>query len=230
MREWLNCTHVGDCRELMRAMADDGVRVQTCVTSPPYFGLRDYGVEGQIGLEQTPGEYVERMLGATVVNQQEADRDIPKLIATPAAVRFVSCEPLLGPIDLDHQWFEAEFFGHADDCNDDLCALNADMHSCAGQVCPQPSIDWVIVGGESGPGARPMHPEWVRSIRGQCIDAHVPLHFKQWGEWAPNCLCGTRDAHRTTKRPAPGKPGVMFRCGREAAGRELDEKVWAEFP
>ena len=169
-------------------------------------------------------------LGATVVNQEEADRDIPKLIATPAAVRFVSCEPLLGPIDFDHEWFETESFGHADDCNDDLCALNADMHSCAGQVCPEPSIDWVIVGGESGPGARPMHPEWARSIRDQCVDAHVPFHFKQWGEWAPNCLCCTMDAHRTTKRPEPGKPGVMFRCGREAASRALDEKVWAEFP
>ena len=60
MREWLNRTHVGDCRELLRAMADGGARVQTCVTSPPYFGLRDYGVEGQIGLENSPAEYVER--------------------------------------------------------------------------------------------------------------------------------------------------------------------------
>ena len=97
-------------------------------------------------------------------------------------------------------------------------------------MCPQASINWVIVGGESGTGARPMHPEWVRSIRDQCVDAHVPFHFKQWGEWAPNCLCGTMDAHRTMKRPEPGKLGVMFRCGREAAGRALDEKVWAEFP
>jgi DNA modification methylase len=62
MREWLNRTHVGDCRELLKEMAADGVRVQTCVTSPPYFGLRDYGVEGQIGLEPTPAEYVERMV------------------------------------------------------------------------------------------------------------------------------------------------------------------------
>ena len=62
MREWLNRTHVGDCRELLKQMAADGVRVQTCVTSPPYFGLRDYGVEGQIGLEPTPVEYVERMV------------------------------------------------------------------------------------------------------------------------------------------------------------------------
>ena len=169
-------------------------------------------------------------LGATVVSQQEADRDTPKLIATPAARHFVSCEPLLGPIEFDHEGLESETFGHAAACHDDLCGLNGDAHSCAGHVYPQPAIDWVIVGGESGPGARPMHPEWARSIRDQCIDAHVPFHFKQWGEWAPNCLCGTRDAHRTTRRPEPGKMGVMFRCGRRRAGRELDRKVWAEFP
>ena len=62
MPEWVNRTHVGDCRELLRAMGEDGVRVQTCVTSPPYFGLRDYGVEGQIGLERSPAEYIERVV------------------------------------------------------------------------------------------------------------------------------------------------------------------------
>ena len=182
-----------------------------------------------------PPDWLERprsnvWLGATVVNQEEADRDIPKLIATPAAVRFVSCEPLLGPIEFDHEWLESESFGHADACHDDLCALNADEHSCAGQIFSQPSINWVIVGGESGPEARPMHPEWVRAIRGQCVDARGPFHFKQWGEWAANCLCGTKAAHPTTKRPEPGKMGVMFRCGTRRAGRELDGKVWAEFP
>ncbi|MHB1869623.1 MAG: phage Gp37/Gp68 family protein [Steroidobacteraceae bacterium] len=169
-------------------------------------------------------------LGATVVNQEEADRDIPKLIAVPAAAHFVSCEPLLGPIDFDHEWLEAEYFGHADDCDDEFCALNADEHSCAGQVLSQPSINWVIVGGESGPEARPMHPEWVRAIRDQCVDARVPFHFKQWGEWAPNCLCDSRNAHQITKRPEPGKMGVMFRCGTRRAGRELDGKAWTEFP
>ena len=62
MKDWLNTTHVGDCRALMAEMAADGVRVQTCITSPPYFGLRDYGVEGQIGLEATPDEYVAQMV------------------------------------------------------------------------------------------------------------------------------------------------------------------------
>jgi DNA modification methylase len=63
MREWINRTHVGDCRDLLREMAADGVRVQTCITSPPYFGLRDYGVSGQIGLESSPAEYVDALTG-----------------------------------------------------------------------------------------------------------------------------------------------------------------------
>lgn len=120
-------------------------------------------------------------LGITVVNQEEADRDIPKLLAAPAWMRFLSCEPLLGPMDFDHEWFESESFGHADDCNDDLCALNADEHSCAGQVCPQPSIDWVIVGGESGPGARPFTLGWGKDIVRQCRAADVPVFVKQVG-------------------------------------------------
>jgi len=94
-------------------------------------------------------------LGVSAERQQEADERIPLLLRTPAAVRFISAEPLLGPIDM-HLW----------------------MLTC-------PAIDWVIVGGESGPGARPMHPDWARSIRDQCAEADVPFFFKQWGEWLP---------------------------------------------
>ena len=99
-------------------------------------------------------------LGATVVNQTEADRDLPKLQCVPAAVRFLSVEPMLGPID-----------------------LGLDVPMCAG---PDGShVDWVICGGESGPKARPMHPDWARSLRDQCAAAGVPFLFKQWGEWLP---------------------------------------------
>lgn len=90
-------------------------------------------------------------LGTSVEDQAAADERIPPLLATPATVRFLSCEPLLGPITLKPEWLAI--------------------------------IDWVIVGGESGPGARPMHPDWVRSIRDQCAAAGVPLFFKQWGAW-----------------------------------------------
>lgn len=103
-------------------------------------------------------------LGATVVNQEEADRDIPKLIATPARVRFLSMEPLLGPVTLYN------------------CLLRPDYREHFG---PKPAVDWVIAGGESGPGARPSHPDWYRSLRDQCAAASVPFLFKQWGEWLP---------------------------------------------
>jgi len=101
-------------------------------------------------------------LGISVVNQEEADRDIPKLLATPAALRFVSMEPLLGPVVIAPYlpgwlWSQRQGGDHA------------------------PTIDWVIVGGESGPGARPMKEEWVVDIRDQCLAAQVPFFFKQWG-------------------------------------------------
>ena len=115
-------------------------------------------------------------IGATVVNQEEADRDIPKLLAVPARVRFLSMEPLLGPVDLTH----IEVFGGdaeiyplkgTTDCVDEEGEPTADV----------PALDWVIVGGESGPNARPMHPDWVRSIRDQCAEAGVALFVKQMG-------------------------------------------------
>lgn len=124
-------------------------------------------------------------IGATVVNQEEADRDIPKLLETPAAVRFLSMEPLLGPVDLTAAYLPCE------NAIDDLlmdpetgayeCCKRCDFTGIGDEM----GIDWVIAGGESGPHARPMHPDWARSLRDQCKAAGVPLLFKQWGEWLP---------------------------------------------
>jgi protein gp37 len=118
-------------------------------------------------------------LGATVVNQTEADRDIPKLLAVKArhsiTVAFLSMEPLLGPVDLRSivpNFVEAHFCTIA-------CTARGDEECCMAL----PSLDWVIVGGESGPNARPMHPDWAKSLRDQCQTAGVPFFFKQWGEW-----------------------------------------------
>lgn len=109
-------------------------------------------------------------LGVSVENQQWADIRIPALLDTPAAVRWLSCEPLLGPVDLS--WGEA------------VSAIGPQWarRSAGGS---EALIDWVVVGGESGPNARPMHPAWARSIRDQCAAASVPFHFKQHGEWGP---------------------------------------------
>jgi protein gp37 len=160
-----------------------------------------------------PGVLHNVHLGVSVENQEWAQVRLPALRETPAATRFVSAEPLLGPVDLT-PWLD--------------------------------TIDWVICGGESGPGARPMHPEWARDLRDQCIGAGVAFHFKQWGEWSPRgygIRCGVprgREARFEDVRPAehwlPGSVDdrfthtVMARVGPKAAGRELDGRTWDEYP
>ena len=117
-------------------------------------------------------------LGTSVEDQKRADERIPHLLACPAAVRFLSCEPLLGPITLEcmavNGW----------DATD--CLRGIGTGSDNGKIVPTKvnKIHWVITGGESGHGARPSHPDWIRSIRDQCAEAGVPFFFKQWGEWA----------------------------------------------
>ncbi len=110
-------------------------------------------------------------LGASVENQRWADIRVPALLDTLAAVRFLSCEPLLGPVDL-------HWCGGVD-------ALEPDW--CAGMGAPHPFVDWVIIGGESGPGARPMHLDWAQGIVDQCRDAGVAAFVKQLGScWGKN--------------------------------------------
>lgn len=125
-------------------------------------------------------------IGATVVHQAEADRDVPKLLATPAAVRFLSIEPMLGPIDLTS--IRQPLAG--DSYTEGNVLVRKDTLNLG---AARPSIDWVICGGESGPNARPMHPDWARSLRDQCAAAAVPFLFKQWGEWAEH------DGHKPTR-------------------------------
>lgn len=151
-------------------------------------------------------------LGCTVVNQAEADRDIPKLLDAPAAVRFLSMEPLLGRVII-----APELLAH---------------------------LDLVIVGGESGPNARPMHPDWARSLRDQCVAARVAFNFKQWGEWGPTERCDEIDARITMpgqninlwawpdgKTIDSWRHGpVSVRIGKRAAGRLLDGRNWDQMP
>jgi protein gp37 len=163
-------------------------------------------------------------LGATICNQAEADRDIPKLLAVPARVRFLSIEPMLGPIDLfavPRPRFDA--------------MPGAELHVL-------PNLDWVICGGESGPQARPMHPDWVRSLRDQCAAAGVPFHVKQWGEWTPDpdddrgsVAWGITTSGELLKNNAAfnartGDAEVMFRVGTKHTGRLLDGRTHDEFP
>lgn len=117
-------------------------------------------------------------LGVSVEDQRRADERIPLLLRTPAAVRWLSCEPLLGRVDLCESlgmWWNSTmqcFEGTGERFN---------RRGYGGSL----GIAWVVVGGESGPGARPMHPEWARSLRDQCVAAGVPFFFKQWGAFGP---------------------------------------------
>ena len=163
-------------------------------------------------------------LGISVVNQVEADRDIPKLIEIHAETRFLSCEPLLGPIDIGRAipcgYYCDEKVGHVD-------------HAFWSQVSSP--IHWVICGGESGPGARPISPIWARSLRDQCATAGVPFFFKQWGEYkhvgytssAPGDDMG---AGWIFDAPDPQMRPYMWKCGKKKAGRILDNRTWDEFP
>ncbi len=168
-------------------------------------------------------------LGATIVNQAEADRDIPKLLAVRARVRFLSMEPLLGPVTLPF---------------DRITQWNA-LAREHNQAEASASLDWVIVGGESGPGARPMHPGWARSLRDQCAAAGVPFLFKQWGEWVPRgpesmgypLVEGvprvrlTDAGHSGSALGARGGNDVwMQRAGKKASGRLLDGVRHDGFP
>jgi protein gp37 len=118
-------------------------------------------------------------LGVSTEDQKRADERIPPLLETPAAVRFVSAEPLLGPLDLQSR------FGTVLSQVGDVIIDDAGEWTFTDTEPPRilRGLDWVIAGGESGPNARPMHPDWARSLRDQCAVAGVPFFFKQWGEW-----------------------------------------------
>lgn len=169
------------------------------------------------------------LLGATVVNQKEADRDIPKLLAVPAAKRFLSMEPLLGPVDLT-AWLWGRGVPCATCPKDSDCECGYERRKLLGE----PTIDWVIVGGESGPKARPMHPDWARSLRDQCQAAGVPFLFKQWGEWSPGYAKHGNDLsydHLVDAAQHEWPEGhCAFRVGKKVAGRLLDYREWNEVP
>jgi protein gp37 len=106
-------------------------------------------------------------LGTTVENQEEAERRIPHLVAVPARVRFLSCEPLLGPLDLS-PWLAVE-----------QITLGGRPHWTERNY-EVSKLQWIITGGESGSNFRPANPDWFRSLRDQCQAASVPFLFKQW--------------------------------------------------
>lgn len=183
-------------------------------------------------------------LGVSVEDQETADERIPVLLQTPAAVRFVSYEPALGPVDF------AAYTG--------IPRVPWEEKKTAMGFASS-KLDWVIAGGESGPHARPSHPDWFRNLRDQCEAAGVPFFFKQWGEFSPiapifgdvddfeerckRCIARVNE-DRTVGISLDGsvhpddweffkdgsEPWSMARVGKQRAGRLLDGREWNEFP
>jgi len=172
-------------------------------------------------------------LGASVENQATADERIPHLLKIPAAVRFLSCEPLLAPVDLTQLGFpDGSGTRNALTGQFRLKVKGVDGHPdfvAETQEPKLPRIDWVIVGGESGHGARPMHPDWARSLRDQCQNAAVPFFFKQWGEYGPEQVGKVMFTPVHSGVPMD-TPASMFQVGKKVAGRLLDGREWSEFP
>jgi protein gp37 len=126
-------------------------------------------------------------IGATVVNQPEADRDLPKLMEIDAAGHFVSYEPALGHLDM-RRWLGPQCDRGSVPGPGGVGGVTCQRCQGSGARTPAvgcPGLSWVIAGGESGPHARPAHPQWFRDLRDQCAAAGVPFLFKQWGEWVP---------------------------------------------
>ncbi len=177
-------------------------------------------------------------LGVSAEDQARADERIPNLLNTPAAIRFLSAEPLLGPLRLNdltadgdsemdalapRAWREEieGWRGSSDTWEADFLDW-FELHQMPDPAKPMhPTLDWVIAGGESGPDARPMHPDWARSLRDQALAAGVPFFFKQWGEHSPYHA----GPATYVDVPDPGRPSNTYRVariGKKAAGRLLD--------
>ena len=175
------------------------------------------------GITPLPNVY----LGVSVENQAAADERIPLLLQTPAAVRFVSCEPLLNRISLFH-YLRCPVCGMHDWDSNKFQAGHLHVRG----------LDWVIVGGESGPGARPMNPNWARDIRDQCQEAGVPFFFKQWGAWFPrsqwegNPNLTLPDDHCCAESSRLKIMGdeITHSVGKKRAGRLLDGREHNELP
>lgn len=160
-------------------------------------------------------------LGVTAENQEQADKRIPILLQIPTVKRFVSVEPMLGPVDLQYY---------------------LDEYAMCEAIGSSTILDWVICGGESGPGARPMHPAWVRSLRDQCQAAGVTFLFKQWGEWYPR----EDIPYEWDRIPGEGRFTIInhtggcgyhgtnaiwtHHIGKKKAGRLLDGQLWDQYP
>ena len=193
-------------------------------------------------------------LGVSVEDQKTADERIPILLQIPAAVRWLSVEPMLGGVDIS-KWLmpkkDCEFYVNHPTEEEvkegvtDCLRYENSSGKCKSGYCPLGycnNIDWVVCGGESGHGARPMHPDWARKLRDDCISAGVPFFFKQWGEWCPEQQSEftlTDISHNDVafwskqeqKKVHLWVDGLIsYKLGKHKSGRLLDGVEYNEYP
>ena len=198
--------------------------VQTHALSPIYLFDTNDALADWLGWWISGKAPANVWLGTSVEDQERAVLRIPALRAVPAAIRFLSMEPLLSPVDLSIPYLSAACGGSYP-----FPMLGHELRTKLVDV-----VDWVIVGGESGPHSRPMHPDWARGLRDQCAAVGVPFLFKQWGEWAPIDQPWVQDnptrlGHNEQWLNSAGGQGFhgeevwrMRNCGKKTAGRLLD--------
>jgi protein gp37 len=224
--------HPGFIYQVFKVMAATPQHTYQVLTKRPENimpAMRLYGIGGATPrAEPWPGNV---QIGTSIENQKAADERIRHLVKVPAKVRFLSCEPLIGPVDLTHHLGGGYVRWHEDGRMTPANVTHKPLH-------------WVIVGGESGSRARPMHPDWARSLRDQCQAAGVAYHFKQWGERIPYERSDGYVWH-SQHGDVWQQDGESFqdkgltlhhtalafrRVGKHAAGRLLDGRTWDELP
>ncbi|MFC7794579.1 DUF5131 family protein [Streptomyces cinereoruber] len=230
-------------RHTFQVLTKRHARMRSLLTDPTFV---DQVRSRAIGKGLTPDAWAWPLpnvwLGVSVEDQKWADIRIPALLDTPAAIRWISAEPLLGPIDLTN-------VGTLNVLRGDSTGHENGLHWVDG-----PTINWVVAGGESGHGARPAHPDWFRTLRNQCAQEHIPFLFKQHGAWADRTtLTGDQraaasiwdDKRVTYVHPVDGRTqshgdwgsndhtqgwAAMQNVGKKAAGRELDGRIHDDYP
>lgn len=226
-RKRVFCASMADVFEDYRILDESRARLWELIEQTPHLDWLLLTKRPELMTTLTPESWRKRWPDnawamTSVENQEWADKRVPELVKVPARVRGLSCEPLLGPVD-----------------------LSAHLHCCAACGAPRTEwkscsycktfpdargVDWVIAGGESGPKARPPNPNWFRSLRDQCQAAGVNFFFKQWGEFGPAATDTPPYLHHIVGMFSPEGHTPMVRVGKARAGRLLDGRTWDEFP
>lgn len=166
------------------------------------------------------------MVGTSIENQDAANERIPEILKMPKWItKFLSMEPLLGPVN-SYVTSTFEGFDVVTDYLRGTISIDGQAH------VPCNKVNWVIAGGESGTHARPMHPDWVRAIRDECVDAGTPFLFKQWGAWLPyDVRCSDKyPQNMGSSDHAVLEDSLFAKVGKHNSGRLLDGQEWNQFP